>query len=269
MNARAIWLGPLTRSPDLIDPQIGPDLMPVARPQVPPRNDAGGSPFDCKAPRDRDISTGSPLPDQYRATANSGRQDNSTTPLLAQVGFQDHARIIAKCCAYASSVTLCHRHSALLSTAAMRTIGAIRRARLAQLLHDKQLTYADINDKLLRNRRDSTLSQIAKGAPDREMGDAQARALETAYGLPEGWFDRDPAFDELEARYEQIVAKLGEPVPAYTSWPFRSVTADRFHRLPADIQLHVETVVLNAVQIWESSAHASAPGPATTSERFG
>ncbi|MDR7331743.1 hypothetical protein [Roseateles asaccharophilus] len=81
----------------------------------------------------------------------------------------------------------------------MKPIGQIRRERLKELLSVGAISFADLNSWLGRLRRDATLNQIAQAAPNsttgkpREMGSGQARAIETKLGLPEGWFDTDPA----------------------------------------------------------------------------
>ncbi len=80
----------------------------------------------------------------------------------------------------------------------MQTIGTIRRARL-RMLKEHFRSLAAINRAIGRNSRDATLSQILNASPDksrngkpREMGAQQARAIESALGLPRGWFDVDP-----------------------------------------------------------------------------
>lgn len=80
----------------------------------------------------------------------------------------------------------------------MKPIGEIRQLRLKQFVTQSGMTFAEINSRLGRNRRDATLSQIAQAAPNtttgkpRRMGDSQARLLESTFGLPTGWFDSDP-----------------------------------------------------------------------------
>lgn len=80
----------------------------------------------------------------------------------------------------------------------MKTIGEVRQLRLKQFVAQSGLTFAEINSRLGRTRRDATLGQLAKAAPNtrtgkpRRMGDSQARLLETTFGLPTGWFDSDP-----------------------------------------------------------------------------
>lgn len=88
----------------------------------------------------------------------------------------------------------------------MRTVEEVRRVRLGMLA--KEFTsYAELNARLGRNRRDSGLSQIAnesensKGGKPKVMGSDVARALEEACAKPLGWMDTDPAlwpFDRID-----------------------------------------------------------------------
>ena len=88
----------------------------------------------------------------------------------------------------------------------MRTVEEVRRLRLAQLVKEVG-SYAELNDKTGRDRRDSTLSQIAnqsknsKSGGPKAMGSDVARALETACKKPTGWMDTDPdlwPFDSID-----------------------------------------------------------------------
>jgi hypothetical protein len=101
----------------------------------------------------------------------------------------------------------------------MKCIGEIRRQRLRALLDEKGLSLADLSEKLGRTRRDATLSQLLSAAPNtrtgrpREMGSDQARDIERVMGLPEGWMDRDPAYDEALAELSQL--RAAEPMVIY------------------------------------------------------
>lgn len=103
----------------------------------------------------------------------------------------------------------------------MRTIGEIRRLRLRALLDEHAITVAELGARLGRTRRDSTLSQILNGAPDsktgtpRQMGEAQARLIETKFDKPVGWMDRDPDFDALLLRAPSTALRAEEPGGRY------------------------------------------------------
>jgi hypothetical protein len=96
-----------------------------------------------------------------------------------------------------NSAALRHRLSATLSNGGMRTVEEVRRIRLSLLLKEFG-SYAILNEKLDRPRRDSTLSQIAnesansKGGSPKTMGSPMARALEHACGKEPAWMDTDP-----------------------------------------------------------------------------
>lgn len=125
------------------------------------------------------------------------------------------------------SKTLRHVRSVLLSNCPMRTIEEIRLLRLQGLMEEFGVTLAEINRRLERNARDSTLSRILNGAPDsttgkrRAMGSNQARQLEQAFGKPVGWMDHDPAFD---ARLGTTASQEQGPPPAVGD-PLRAALA--------------------------------------------
>lgn len=79
----------------------------------------------------------------------------------------------------------------------MRIVEEVRRLRL-ELLKVEFGSYAEITAKMGRNRRDSTLTQIAngsansKGGKPKTMGSPIARSLEAACNKPAGWMDTDP-----------------------------------------------------------------------------
>ena len=112
-----------------------------------------------------------------------------------------------------NSAALRHRLSGLLCNAAMRTIEEVRRARLAILVEEFG-SYAEINVKLDRDRRDSTLSQIknesvnSKGGAAKTMGSATAREIELACGKPLGWMDSDPDAWPFTSQLREAIATL-------------------------------------------------------------
>lgn len=140
----------------------------------------------------------------------------------------------------------------------MKPIGEIRQARLKQFVTQTGMTYAEINSRLGRNRRDATLGQIAQAAPNtttgkpRRMGDSQARLIETTFGLPAGWFDSDPDnHPDLISRSAQgghlvvrdvsdllkspSVAKEERAGYRTDRWPFETVTIAEVQAMdPAD-----------------------------------
>lgn len=153
----------------------------------------------------------------------------------------------------------------------MKTIGDVRRLRLKQFIEQTGLTYAEMNGRLQRNRRDATLSQIAHAAKNtrtgkpRQMGDTQARLLEQTFGLPTGWFDRDPAHHPDVLRVQQdgrIAVALPELVPLMSwsppagtvaeepvmrydgSWPFARLKQETVRSLPAETKLALERLML-------------------------
>lgn len=165
-----------------------------------------------------------------------------------------------------NSTTLHHMRSGLLSNQLMKLIGQIRRERLIVLQRETGLSYADINFKLGRSRRDGTLSQIANKAPNsrtgkpRQMGDEQARELETAFDKPEGWFDRDPDFDDLLNQHTLLIA--AEKTGVYDTWPFQSVSRERFMRLPEEEKRRIEALIEGQVIYIESRLHEHQTGKA-------
>jgi hypothetical protein len=150
----------------------------------------------------------------------------------------------------------------------MNTCGEIRRLRLSQLRHETGLNYAEMNERLGRNRLDATLSQIAQQQPNtrtgkaRQMGDEQARNIERAFDKPTGWMDRDPEFDELQRQLDRAVR---EPAPAgYSAWPFKRLDASRVRALPAEAFAALEDQLLAAVAMAERLAPPTgAPGKLT------
>lgn len=155
-------------------------------------------------------------------------------------------------------------HSAVLdaSNGRMKLIAEIRRCRLGQIKDETGLSWAEISRQLGRTSRDSTLSQIWHRAPDsktgrpRSMGDDQARALEQAFKKPEGWMDRDPDIDALEA---QLAAsrglQAGEPAAIYG---LPGITADDLAELDDQRRTEVAQYVRErlALQRLERQARA-------------
>lgn len=125
----------------------------------------------------------------------------------------------------------------------MKTVEETRVARLRMLISEVGSTAA-LNRLADRNERDSTLSQILNGAPGsktnkpKTMGSDLARALELATGKPRGWMDNDP--DLLER-----------------SWPFPTVSPQRFYALPERWQGRAEERVLALVEDWEADKKSS------------
>lgn len=156
-----------------------------------------------------------------------------------------------------------HVDSGVPSNDGMRTIGEIRRLRLEQLLTAKNITLADLSEKLGRSRLDGTLSQIRNAAPNtrtgraRQMGDDQARQIEQVMSLPPGWMDRDPEIDALEAAVREMQRELAvvqEPPPSYSAWPFRRLDAARVRALSPEALAALETSLISAVQMAEALA---------------
>lgn len=152
----------------------------------------------------------------------------------------------------------------------MKCIGDIRRERLAQLRDELGgISFADMNDKLGRNRRDATLSQVAAAAPNsasgrpRQMGDDQARAIETAFGKPAGWMDRDPDFERL---LQQINAPQGASnVASYVSWPFSSVRPEHWRTLTPEQKTAVEQLIVSLAPLKETAATGTDGQPPSSS----
>lgn len=87
------------------------------------------------------------------------------------------------------------------------------------------------------------------------MGDEQARAIEKAFDKPEGWMDRDPAFDEA---LRELDRKVREPTAPYNPWPFRRVDSSRIRRLTPAAHTAVEDALLGALDVAERlSQHAA------------
>ncbi|MCP1404604.1 hypothetical protein [Achromobacter insolitus] len=126
----------------------------------------------------------------------------------------------------------------------MKTIEEIRVVRLRMLIKEVGSTAA-LNRLAERNERDSTLSQILNGAlgsktsKPKTMGSDLARTLEAATGKPRGWMDNDP---DLQP----------------SSWPFVSLTQERFNALPDRWQGRAEERMLAVVEEWERD-HKSTP----------
>ena len=163
-----------------------------------------------------------------------------------------------------ASKVLRHGASVVLSNhRMMKGIGQIRRERLALLLKETSASLADVSEKLGRSRRDATLSQVAKAAPNtrtgkpRQMGDEQARAIEQAFGKPLGWFDRDPYIDQLEA---QLAHRVEEPHATYAGWPFKRVALSRITRMDSRDLQRIEDALLGAVLLVESEKQGGAQG---------
>lgn len=122
----------------------------------------------------------------------------------------------------------------------MKPIGEVRQLRLIQLLKQTGLSYAAINERLGRSRRDASLSQIVNAAPNtssgkpRRMGDRQARTLELVFDLPVGWFDSDP--DSRPAAIERLSGGV--------VWPFESVQPAEIAALSAERKRVLERVML-------------------------
>lgn len=160
-----------------------------------------------------------------------------------------------------ASNVLHHEHSSTLLNRRMKTIGQIRRERLAILRRETGLSLADIGEQLGRSRRDATLSQIANSAPNtrtgkpRQMGDEQARALEIAFNKETGWFDNDPDLDALRFGH----AFAAEPAATYTAWPFKRVSLADLRRLDSAQAAHIETLLLAAMAMVGAQ---SQPAPA-------
>ncbi len=84
----------------------------------------------------------------------------------------------------------------------MQTVQETRKARLI-LLKKKYGRWVDLNVAIGWERTNPRLSQIYKGTirSDRNlpytMGDETAREIESNLGLPLGWMDTPPTYDEL------------------------------------------------------------------------
>lgn len=147
----------------------------------------------------------------------------------------------------------------------MKTIGQIRRERLQQLI-SAGVSFAELNSMLGRNRRDATLNQIAKAAPNsttgkpREMGSTQARQIEAALKLPDGWFDTEPGRNDgiVELKLEggkfiifeaspEVWSTAREPDAKYNvqpRWPFKAVRPADIEALPAHHLATLERLML-------------------------
>lgn len=140
----------------------------------------------------------------------------------------------------------------------MKTIGQIRRERLAQLQAEQRLTFAEMNVRLGRSRRDGTFSQIANQAPNsksgkpRQMGDDQARDLEKEFKLPVGWFDTDPIIEVITDELIRLRTYI-EKNQATNQWPINSVVPDRFFKLPTEERARIDSVVRTLVELYEST----------------
>lgn len=144
----------------------------------------------------------------------------------------------------------------------MKTIGQIRRERLALLQDERKLSFAAINEHLGRSRRDGTLSQIANQAPNsktgkpRQMGDEQARELETVFKLDVGWFDTDPFIDELLTRINRLESELVER-DANGQWPFKLTSSDVYFSLPDIERERIEALVVSMVHFFMARNQAT------------
>ena len=114
-----------------------------------------------------------------------------------------------------NSSALRHRPSAWLSNSRMKTVEEVRRARLAMLVKEFK-SYAELNEKLGRPRRDATLTQYAnqsvgsKTAKRKGMGSATARLLESACKKEPGWMDTDPElWPFLDIDHQKVTKLLG------------------------------------------------------------
>jgi hypothetical protein len=150
----------------------------------------------------------------------------------------------------------------------MKLIGEVRRQRLAMLMAETGLSITSFSVKLGRSRRDSTLSQIVHQAPDsktgkpRQMGDPQARQIETIFGKPTGWMDRDPDFDQLEQALSDARAQINELQVAeapgvYRFWPFPALSLARVLRLPPAGLKAAQAALTGIVEHFERESGAS------------
>lgn len=98
-------------------------------------------------------------------------------------------------------------------------------------MRDKGLSRAELSDKLGRSRADGTISQIINRAPDsktgnpRTMGANQARRIEIALGLPNGWMDTP--IDVAPSNPQATVAHVAEPPASYAAWPIAGMTLEQ------------------------------------------
>lgn len=152
----------------------------------------------------------------------------------------------------------------MLSNHTMKVIGEIRRERLSLLRRELgNLSFAEMNARMGRIRRDATLSQVAKASPNtrtgrpRQMGDDQAREIERVFGKPEGWMDRDPEIDALEARVKSLTAQ--EPTAIYRLWPFARVTSDQWAAITPPQRAAVEQLILSLQPVSETASNSAAP----------
>lgn len=60
-------------------------------------------------------------------------------------------------------------------------------------------------------------------------------------------------------RPSTAIARVEQPPPPAYGWPFRSISADRFNRLPADERAQVERYALLLVTDWERRAAEKSP----------
>jgi hypothetical protein len=160
-----------------------------------------------------------------------------------------------------------------LSNHAMKLIGEVRRQRLAILMAETGMSLTDVTVKLGRTRRDSTLSQIVNQAPDsktgkpRQMGDPQARQIETTFGKPAGWMDRDPDFDSLEralsdAHKQLAELQVAETPGVYRFWPFVGLSLARVLRLPPDRLKIAQGAIVGIVEQFERESSLLGNGTA-------
>lgn len=157
-----------------------------------------------------------------------------------------------------ASTVLHHANGAMPFNDGMRCIGEIRRLRLLRLKQELGLTFADMSVRLGRSRRDATLSQVAQSAPNtrsgrpRQLGDDQARLIETTFGKEVGWMDRDPLFDELSERVIALEAR--EPsAPSRFGWPLRRVQPAQLRALtPAQLDA-VEALILSMIPVEQTA----------------
>lgn len=136
------------------------------------------------------------------------------------------------------------------SNQVMKVIGEIRRERLAQLRDElRGISFADMNDRMGRNRRDATLSQVSQAAPNtrtgraRQIGDDQARDIEKAFGKPHGWMDRDPEIDRLIAQLQA----MSDPKSAASerTLPFGTIQPEQWQALTQEQRQAVEQLIVS------------------------
>lgn len=121
----------------------------------------------------------------------------------------------------------------------MKTAAQVRLERLRMLVKEFG-SIAALNRATGKQERDSTYSQILNGSLSsatgrpKEMGPTMARKIEAVLDKPQGWMDTPP------------------DVPPST-WPFTSISQQRFDLLPERIKGRVEERILALIEEWEHS----------------